>query len=294
MNRDEAKKLLKTQKTSVNANKYCLDAVEQFNKEYRAFIDSAKTERRAVEYAVSAAKARGFRELSAGEKLTAGDRVYRVTKNKSVCLAVIGKDGMSDGGRIIASHIDSPRLDLKPVPMYESGGLSYFKTHYYGGIKKYQWTALPLELQGVVYRGDGTRVDINIGADADDPVFYISDLMPHIGKDQMSKGASEFIPGESLNIINGSVPFDDEGDVKLNILSILNEKYGIVENDLSTAELTAVPAVDSREVGFDRSMIAAYGHDDRICAFPSLKALFECDIPQKTAIVMLADKEEIG
>ncbi len=294
MDRENAKKLLRTPQSTIVANKANLEQVETFNKEYRVFIDEAKTERRAVEYAVSAAEALGFVELKANMKLNPGDKVYRVTKNKSICLAVVGSDGMKNGGRIIASHIDSPRLDLKPVPLYETGGFSYFKTHYYGGIKKYQWTALPLELQGVVYKKDGTRVDVNIGADENDPVFYISDLMPHIGKDQMSKGAAEFIPGESLNIINGSMPLDEEGDVKLNILAILNEKYGITESDLSTAEITAVPAQKSREVGFDRSMIAAYGHDDRICAFPSLKALFDCKVPQKTAIVMLADKEEIG
>lgn len=285
----EYKKLYSTTKKAKE-----LEIVEDFNKDYRDFIDSAKTERLAVSYAEREAKAFGFRPFDSAEKLNAGDKVYYVNRNKAITLAVIGKKSLNEGCRIIASHIDSPRLDLKPQPLYESGGISYFKTHYYGGIKKYQWTAIPLELHGVVYKANGERVDINIGADPSDPVFYISDLMPHIGKDQMSKNASEFISGEGLNLINGSLPIDEDGGVKLNVLSYLNEKYGITERDLITAELTAVPAIMSREVGFDRSLIAAYGHDDRICAYPALRALLAEPSPEHTAIVMLADKEEIG
>lgn len=285
----EYKKLYSTTKKAKE-----LEIVEDFNKDYRDFIDSAKTERLAVSYAEREAKAFGFRPFDPAEKLNAGDKVYYVNRNKAITLAVIGKKSLNEGCRIIASHIDSPRLDLKPQPLYESGGISYFKTHYYGGIKKYQWTAIPLELHGVVYKANGERVDINIGADPSDPVFYISDLMPHIGKDQMSKNASEFISGEGLNLINGSLPIDEDGGVKLNVLSYLNEKYGITERDLITAELTAVPAIMSREVGFDRSLIAAYGHDDRICAYPALRALLAEPSPEHTAIVMLADKEEIG
>ena len=294
MERKQAESLQFKPKTSIPESIPEQLKIEEFIKDYRHFIDNAKTERMAVNYAEGEAIAKGFRPYTPGEPLKAGDRISYVNHNKSLILAVIGSQPMSDGCRIIASHIDSPRLDLKPQPLYENSGIAYFKTHYYGGIKKYQWTAVPLELHGVVYRADGTRIDINIGANPDEPVFYISDLMPHIGKDQMSKTASEFISGEGLNIINGAMPIDADGGVKLKVLSILNEKYGITERDLITAELSAVPAIMSREVGFDRSLIAAYGHDDRICAYPSFRALFDLEIPQHTAIVMLADKEEIG
>ncbi len=294
MQRKDAEKLQYKKTSSIPQTPEMLSEVDQFIKDYRHFIDNAKTERQAVNYAEGEAIAAGFRPYTPGDALNVGDKICYVNREKSLILAVIGKKPLDEGVRIIASHIDSPRLDLKPQPLYENSGISYFKTHYYGGIKKYQWTAIPLELHGVVYRADGTKVDVSIGASADEPVFYISDLMPHIGKDQMSKTASEFISGEGLNIINGTMPIDDEGGVKLNVLSILNEKYGITERDLITAELTAVPAIMSREVGFDRSLIAAYGHDDRICAFPSFRALFDGDVPQHTSVVMLADKEEIG
>lgn len=295
MERKEAEKLEYKRKCSIPEDQAELAKVEAFIKDYRHFIDNAKIERQAVNYTEGEALAKGFKPFILGQELKAGDRISYVNHEKSVMFAVIGKKPLDEGCRIIASHIDNPRLDLKPQPLYENSGIAYFKTHYYGGIKKYQWTAIPLELHGVVYRADGTRIDINIGADENDPVFYISDLMPHIGKDQMSKGASEFIPGEGLNIINGSVPFDKDGGVKLKVLSILNEKYGITERDLITAELTAVPAMMSREVGFDRSLICAFGHDDRICAYPSFRALADAEeIPEHTSIVMLADKEEIG
>lgn len=294
MQRKEAENLQFKPKSSIPESVAEQVKVDEFIKGYRHFIDNAKTERCATNYAEGEAIAAGFRPYTPGEKLKAGDRICYVNHEKSLILAVIGSKPLDEGARIVASHIDSPRLDLKPQPLYENSGISYFKTHYYGGIKKYQWTAVPLELHGVVYRADGTRIDINIGADPSDPVFYISDLMPHIGKDQMSKTASEFITGEGLNIINGSMPIDSDGGVKLKILTILNEKYGITERDLITAEISAVPAMMSREVGFDRSLIAAYGHDDRICAYPSFRALFDLDVPEHTAIVMLADKEEIG
>lgn len=294
MERKDAEKLEYKKPFSTPKNAKELEIIEDFNRDYRAFIDSAKTERLAVSFAEREARSFGFRPFDPAEKLKSGDKVYYINRNKAITLAVIGEKSLNEGCRIIASHIDSPRLDLKPQPLYENGGISYFKTHYYGGIKKYQWTAIPLELHGVVYKADGERVDINIGSDPSDPVFYISDLMPHIGKDQMSKTASEFIPGEGLNLINGSLPIDEDGGVKLNVLAYLNEKYGITERDLITAELTAVPAIMSREVGFDRSLIAAYGHDDRICAYPALRALLAEPSPEHTAIVMLADKEEIG
>ncbi|MBR5278161.1 MAG: aminopeptidase [Clostridia bacterium] len=294
MQRKEAEALELKKKYSIPTDLEELQKVEAFIKDYRHFIDNAKTERLATNYIEGEAIAAGFKPYTHGEPLKAGDRVCYVNHDKSVILAVIGSESLNEGCRIIASHIDSPRLDLKPMPLYENSGISYFKTHYYGGIKKYQWTAVPLELHGVVCRADGNKINVNIGANPDEPVFYISDLMPHIGKDQMSKSASEFISGEGLNIINGSMPIDEEGGVKLNILAILNEKYGITERDLITAELTAVPAIMSREVGFDRSLIAAYGHDDRICAYPAARALFDLKIPKHTCVVMLADKEEIG
>ncbi len=294
MERKEAEKLEYKKNYSIPNDPAKLAEIDEFIKDYRHFIDNAKTERDAVTYTEGEAIAKGFRPYTPGEKLKVGDKICYVNREKSVMFAVIGKKPLDCGCRIIASHIDNPRLDLKPQPLYENSGIAYFKTHYYGGIKKYQWTAIPLELHGVVYRADGTHIDINIGSDPSDPVFYISDLMPHIGKDQMSKSASEFIPGEGLNIINGSSPIDNDGGVKLKVLSILNEKYGITERDLITAELSAVPAMMSREVGFDRSLIAAFGHDDRICAYPSFRALVDNDIPELTSVVMLADKEEIG
>lgn len=261
---------------------------------YKDFIDNAKTEREAVEYTKAIAEQSGFSPMPAGS-LSIGDKIYYVNNNKSVFYARIGSESLENGVRIVIAHVDSPRLDLKQVPMFEAGGISYFKTHYYGGIKKYQWTSLPLSLHGVIYRQDGEKIDVCIGEDENDPVFFITDLMPHIAKEQLEKKLSDAISGETLNIINGSIPFDDEkSSVKHNILTILNEKYQITERDLITSELCATPAQRSRDVGFDRSMIAAYGQDDRICAYPAFTALIDSDDTDKTCIVVLADKEEIG
>lgn len=294
MDRKQAELLEHKKPSTVSFDADSINKADEFCREYRTYMDAARTERESVDYAVALAEKNGFKPYVSGEKLKAGDKVYYVNHAKSIMLAVIGSKGMSDGARIIASHIDSPRLDLKPVPLYEAGGMCYFKTHYYGGVKKYQWTALPLELHGVIFKNGTEKINVNIGGDEGDPIFYISDLMPHIGKDQMSKNASDFIPGESLNIICGSTPIDSDGGVKLGILALLNKKYGISERDLTTAELTAVPAIKSREVGFDGAMIAAYGHDDRICAYPALSSLISLGIPEHTAVVFLADKEEIG
>lgn len=269
-------------------------SVEAFCKEYRAYMDVSKTERDAVRNAVAIAEKAGFAPYEPGKPLVPGQKIYFVNRVKSLMLAVIGKKPVDEGFRIIASHIDSPRLDLKPTPLYESNGIGYFKTHYYGGIKKYQWSAMPLSLHGVVYHKDGSHTDICFGEDENEPVLYISDLMPHIAKDQVSKPASEALSGETLNIIGGSLPFDDEEGVKLNVLSILAEKYGMEERDFMTSELSAVPAQKSREIGFDASMIGAYGQDDKVCAYPALKALTELGIPEHTCCVFLADKEEIG
>ncbi len=294
MDRKQAELLEHKKPSTVSFDADSINKADEFCREYRTYMDAARTERESVDYAVALAEKNGFKPYVSGEKLKAGDKVYYVNHAKSIMLAVIGSKGMSDGARIIASHIDSPRLDLKPVPLYEAGGMCYFKTHYYGGVKKYQWTALPLELHGVIFKNGTEKINVNVGGDDGDPIFYISDLMPHIGKDQMSKNASDFIPGESLNIICGSTPIDSDGGVKLGILALLNKKYGISERDLTTAELTAVPAIKSREVGFDGAMIAAYGHDDRICAYPALSSLISLGIPEHTAVVFLADKEEIG
>ena len=269
-------------------------AADAFCEDYRAFMDDSKTERDAVRNAITLAKQAGFSAYTPGQTLRPGQKLYWENRKKSLMLAVIGSEPLSEGFRIMASHIDSPRLDLKPAPLYENSGLGYFKTHYYGGIKKYQWTALPLALHGVVYRRDGSCVDVCFGEREDEPVLYVSDLMPHISKDQISKPGGEMIAGETLNLIGGSLPFDGEDGVKLRILSILHEKYGIEERDFATAELCAVPAQKSRIVGFDNSMIAAYGQDDKICAYPALRALAELGTPRHTCVVFLADKEEIG
>ena len=269
-----------------NADKYCIG--------YRDFIDSAKTEREAVDYAVAAAQKQGFVPFERNKKYNPGDRVYYVNRGKGIYLAVIGKEKMQSGVRMIIAHTDCPRLDLKQKPLYEEGNLALLKTHYYGGIKKYQWTAIPLSLHGIICRADSTEIKICIGEDESDPVFYISDLMPHIAKDQYAKTLAEGITGEGLNLVAASAPYDEEDGAKLNLLAILNEKYGITERDFITAELIAVPATRSREVGLDRSMIMAYGHDDRICAYPAYTALFDLEIPEHTCIAAFADKEEIG
>ena len=263
---------------------------------YMAFMDAAKTEREATTWAVEAAKARGFVELKPGMSVQPGDKVYLNNRGKSIILAVVGKQPLSAGSNICAAHVDSPRMDIKPNPLYEDSEIAYLKTHYYGGIKKYQWVTIPLALHGVVYRKDGTVVTVNIGEDDRDPVLYVSDLLPHLAADQMQKTGGQIITGEQLNIIMGTEPLEGEGSdlVKLHIMKLLNEKYGIIEQDFLSAELNIVPAGKCREVGLDRSLIGAYGHDDRVCAYAEMEALFNIDVPEKTAVCVLADKEEIG
>lgn len=264
---------------------------------YMRFLDDAKTEREAVEAAVKIAENAGFTAYQPGKKYNAGERYYVNNRGKSAAFVVIGKKDVSNGVRIGAAHIDSPRLDLKPNPVYEDIELAMLKTHYYGGIKKYQWTAIPLALHGVFAKKNGEVVKVKIGEDENDPCFVISDLLPHLAQEQSKRTLSEGIRGEELNILIGSCPFKDDSEselVKLNILNILYEKYGVTEEDFLSAELEIVPAFKARDIGFDRSMIGAYGHDDRVCAYPSLMACVECDIPEKTAICILADKEEIG
>lgn len=271
------------------ADKYCED--------YKKFIDHSKTEREAVKTAVKLAEKAGFVPFEQDKKYKAGDRIYYVNRHKALALAVIGKKGVKDGVRLAIAHIDSPRIDLKPNPMYEASGLAMFKTHYYGGLKKYQWTALPLSLHGVVIKTDGTKVEINLGEKDDEPCFCITDLLPHLAKEQVQKPMAKVFTGEELNILAGSRPYDNSGEsdlVKLNIMSILNKKYGITEEDFLSAELSFVPALKTRDVGFDESMIGGYGHDDRVCAYPALTAILETEMPENTIITMLADKEETG
>lgn len=270
---------------------------DKFCAEYKRFLDVAKTEREATTEAIRLAKEKGFTEYNSESELKAGDKVYYVNRDKSIILTVIGTESIEKGIRLAAAHIDSPRLDLKQHPLYEDSDIALFKTHYYGGIKKYQWTAIPLALHGVVFKGDGEKVEINIGEDLSDPVFCVSDLLPHLATEQMKRTLAEAIKGEELNIIVGSRPFkNDEGAeaVKLNIMSILNEKYGIVEDDFVSAELEAVPAFKASDIGFDRSLVGAYGQDDRVCAYTALKAILDCKSPKKTAMTILTDKEETG
>ncbi len=264
---------------------------------YMRFLDDAKTEREAVEAAVKIAENAGFTAYEPGRKYQAGEKYYVNNRGKSAAFVVIGKKDVSNGVRIGAAHIDSPRLDLKPNPLYEDIELAMLKTHYYGGIKKYQWTAIPLALHGVFVKKNGEKVKVKIGEDESDPCFVISDLLPHLAQEQSKRTLSDGIRGEELNILIGSCPFKDDSEselVKLNILNILYEKYGVTEEDFLSAELEIVPAFKARDIGFDRSMIGAYGHDDRVCAYPSLMACIECGVPEKTAICILADKEEIG
>lgn len=269
-----------------------------YAEDYKVFLDTAKTEREAVAEAVKMAEAAGYTPYRFGDPLKAGDKRYFENKGKGIYLFRIGTDKLSESGfRILAAHVDSPRLDLKQNPLYEDSGMSFFKTHYYGGIKKYQWTATPLALHGVVILEDGRRVEVTVGEDPADPVFYINDLLPHLGQDQAQLPLGKAIAGEALNLLVGGIPVADgeEGNaIKLNVLRILNEKYGITEADFLSAELSAVPAGKARDLGFDRAFIAGYGHDDRCCSYPALTALFGNDDPTKTVFVILADKEEIG
>lgn len=300
-----------------------LREVDAFADEYRSFLDAAKTERECVDYIVNAAEKEGYRELQEvmkkGEKLKKGDKVYAVCMNKSVAMFRIGERPMAEGMNILGAHIDSPRLDVKQNPLYEEGGFAYLDTHYYGGVKKYQWVTIPLALHGVIVKKDGTTAEINIGENEDDPVFFISDLLIHLAQEQLEKKASKVIEGEALDIIIGNKPVtlnreedsdkedkqDGEEDkkkeeesvgeaVKKGILDILKKAYDVEEEDFLSAELEVVPAGKAREAGLDRSMILAYGQDDRVCAFSSLKAMLEVQETQRTACCLLVDKEEVG
>ncbi len=270
------------------------EKVYQFGEDYKDFMTKCKTERETAEKIIEIAEKNGFINIEKVTNLKPGSKVYYNNKGKSVVLAVIGKESMQKGIKAVASHIDSPRIDLKPNPMYEDGGLALFKTHYYGGVKKYQWVTIPLALHGVIVKANGEKINIVVGEDENDPVLYITDLLPHLGKDQMEKKAAEVVTGEALNAVIGSIPLSEEVSVKPNILKYLNEKYGIVEEDFLSAELELVPAYKPRDIGFDRSMIGAYGQDDRVCAYTSLRAILELEVPERTAVAIFTDKEEIG
>ena len=273
------------------------EEIFNFCKGYMDFLNKAKTEREFIKESKRVAEENGFKDLSQFESLNPGDRVYYINRDKSMYLAVIGQEKMENGLHIIGSHVDSPRLDLKPNPLYEDTGFAYFKTHYYGGIKKYQWTTIPLSIHGVIVKTNGEKIELNIGENDSDPIFTITDLLPHLAMDQMEKKLKNGVEGENLNLLIGSIPFDGESGtdrVKLNIINILNKKYGITESDLYSAEIELVPAFKARTMGFDESLVAAYGQDDKICAYTSLMAMMNLEKVKNTAVCILSDKEEIG
>ena len=264
---------------------------------YADYLDKSKTEREAVKTSVELAQKNGYKPYFFGMDIKAGDKYYYNNRNRSLFLFRVGSEDINNGMRIVASHIDSPRLDFKQMPIYEDGGFCFAKTRYYGGVRKYQWVALPLALHGVIIKKSGETVEVNIGDEESDPIFYINDLLPHLAQEQSKKPLSTAIPAESLNILLGSRPVSDGDDgksIKMNVLTLINEKYGVDEEDFLSADIFVVPAGKARDVGFDRSLISAYGHDDKVCAYPSLTALFESDDSQHTVMVVLADKEEIG
>ncbi|MBQ8390389.1 MAG: aminopeptidase [Oscillibacter sp.] len=293
------KKLFSTRKNGYDCTAEGYEAaMNEYCEGYKAFLDSGKTERLCAMEAIRLAQEAGYRPYVRGMAVKSGDKLYVSNRGKGVMLAHIGEKPLSEGAQIAAAHIDSPRLDLKPNPLYEEAEMAFFKTHYYGGIRKYQWVAIPLELHGVVAMKDGSTVAVNIGGGVGEPKLVITDLLPHLGAEQSKKPLASAIPGETLNLLLGSRPIGDEEDsgrVKLAVMKLLNEKYGITEDDFNSAELEAVPAQNACDIGLDRSMIGAYGHDDRVCAYAALKALLDLPkTPAKTAVCILADKEEIG
>ena len=267
-----------------------------FSNGYMEFLNKAKTEREFVKHARELADKNGFKDIMEFDTLKPGNKIYFINRNKSMYLAIIGTESIEKGLHIIGSHVDSPRLDLKPNPLYEDTEMAYFKTHYYGGIKKYQWTTIPLSIHGTIVKANGEKMDICIGEDENDPIFTITDLLPHLAQDQMEKKLKNGIDGEDLNLLIGSIPYGEKGEsqVKLNILNILNQKYGITEVDLTSSEIELVPAFKARSLGLDESMVAAYGQDDKVCAYTSLAAMMELESVKNTAVCILSDKEEIG
>jgi len=268
-----------------------------FNENYAKFLTQNKTEREFASAAIAELEAVGFKNINQYESLKKGDKIYVENRSRALMAAVIGEKDLKDGLKIVGSHIDSPRLDLKPNPLYEDGEMAMFKTHYYGGVKKYQWVTMPLALHGVVVKDDGTQVEISIGEKDDDPVFFISDVLPHLGKKQMKKSMSEGISGEQLNVVVGSIPVDDEDakdKIKAAVLNHLKSKYDFKEEDFISADLQVVPAFKTRDAGFDRGLLAGYGHDDRVCSYTALEAILDIKEPQYTSVVLLMDREEVG
>ena len=304
-----AEKLLSDKKNGgLRLSEEKLKKADKFCEGYKSFLNKAKTEREAVKAATQMAKANGFSEFCRGKSYKAGDKVYINNRGKTLALAVIGEQPVEQGVNITAAHIDSPRLDLKPNPLYEDTDLALFKTHYYGGIKKYQWVTIPLILCGKIFKKDGSSIDVLIGKDKNDPIFYISDLLPHLASEQEKKPLYNAISGEDLNVIIGTRyekksdgktdkeknKTDNSDTPKYYAMKLLNEKYGITEEDFYTAELSFVPNYEARDVGLDRSLIASAGHDDRVCCYPAISAIFDKISSKKTSVVLLADKEEIG
>ena len=273
------------------------EEIFSYCKSYMNFLNNSKTEREIIKSAKQLAEEKGFKNIREYETLKTGDKVYYINREKSMYLAIIGQNSIEKGINVIGAHADSPRLDLKPNPLYEDTGLAYFKTHYYGGIKKYQWTTIPLAIHGVIVKPNGEKIEVCIGEEEADPIFTITDLLPHLAQEQMERKLKEGVKGEDLNLLIGSIPYNGEkgaDSVKLNIMSILNEKYGITEIDFVSSELEIVPAFRARSMGLDNSMVAAYGQDDKVCVYTSLTALLELENPKTTAVCIISDKEEIG
>ena len=276
------------------ADKSVVYSAFEYAEGYKKYLDGGKTEREAVRTSIEMIEKQGYREYHLGDRIKAGDKLYYNNRGKNLFVFSVGSEHINEGIRLTVAHVDSPRIDLKQCPLYEDGGMGFFKTHYYGGIRKYQWVATPLSLHGVIATADGRVIDVNVGEDENDPLFYINDLLPHLGYEQAKLPLSEGIKGEQLNILVGSRPDSEENSIKLNVLKLLNEKYGITEEDLLSAELCAVPAAKARDIGFDRALIGAYGHDDRVCAYPILTALLDTPDTKHTVMCVLADKEETG
>ena len=281
-----------------SADKEKIKKITEYAEGYKTYLDNSKTEREATDTSIAMLKKQGYSEYKIGDKIAKGDKKYLNQQGKCLIAFRVGEEDIEkEGIRILAAHIDSPRIDLKQVPMYEDAGMCFLKTHYYGGVKKYQWTATPLALHGVIVKADGEVVNVCVGEKESDPVFYINDLLPHLAQRQSSEPLGSAIAGETLNILVGGLPYDDEDvseKIKLTVLSILNEAYGITEEDFISAELSLVPAFKARDIGFDRALIGSYGHDDRVCSYPALTALVDVEKTDKTVMVVLADKEEIG
>jgi len=276
------------------ADKKRIEEAFEYAEGYKKYLDACKTEREAVSYSIDMVEKKGFREYRLGDPIKSGDKLYYNNRGKNLFVFTVGSEPINNGIRLTVAHIDAPRIDLKQCPLYEDSGMGFFKTHYYGGIRKYQWVATPLSLHGVIATADGRVINVNVGENDSDPLFYINDLLPHLGQEQSKLPLSEGIKGEQLNVLVGSMPDSEENSIKLGVLKLLNEKYNITEEDLLSAELCVVPAAKARDIGFDRALIGSYGHDDRVCAYPILTAMLDTPDTVHTTMCVLADKEETG